>query len=128
MVELKFYRDGDKVYLNMDNGITKEVDLSAITGGSGGGGDEGDENMVINFDPNTESLDKTWQDCYDAAERGINCYVLTKSDDPVPGLLLFYLEEVGYEDEYYVWFYPPAKPEHGMNFVADTPNGQLVLS
>lgn len=42
MVELKFYTDGDKVYLNMDNGITKEVDLSAITGGSGGGGGEGD--------------------------------------------------------------------------------------
>ncbi len=30
MTELKFYTDGEHVYLNMDSGITKEVDLSAL--------------------------------------------------------------------------------------------------
>lgn len=36
MTELKFYTDGDKVYLNNDKGVTKEVDLSALFGEGGG--------------------------------------------------------------------------------------------
>ena len=35
MIELKFFTDGEKVYLNNDKGITREVDLSALTGGGG---------------------------------------------------------------------------------------------
>lgn len=47
MTELKFYTDGDKVYLNNDKGITKEVDLSALFGGGGGGGSG--ETLIFNL-------------------------------------------------------------------------------
>lgn len=32
MTELKFYTDGEKYYLNNEHGVTKEVDLSALSG------------------------------------------------------------------------------------------------
>ena len=79
MYELKFYTDGEKVYLNNDKGVTKEVDLSALFGGDDGGDDGGSEDltMIVNFSDTPDQYgylisDKTCAEIYSAMASGKN--------------------------------------------------------
>lgn len=70
MIELKFYRDDEYVYINNPDGTTKRVaieDFESAISGDGGSGSGGEEVvMVVNNVYNT--LDATWNEIKTAVD------------------------------------------------------------
>lgn len=78
---------------------------SGDSGGDGGDDEEGEDNMVVNYDSVTGLLDKTYKEMKDAVDSGK--IVMIVSDFGGPGMtMISYLEALTHQSEapYYAYF------------------------
>lgn len=82
MIEMKFYRDDEYVYLNNPDGTTKRAtieDFEKVFSGSSGG-----DIMRTTMSPRTQTLDKTWKEINDAIVGGKFVYIYYNADGETP--------------------------------------------
>lgn len=102
-------------------------------GDSGGGSESGSGNLVLHMDEDTNALDKTWQEIYDAFSVGAYVvYLQNLGSSEAPRILQKVVTEVGYSpeeeedgeiypEEYYIHF--------GIShFTCDSSTGYPTLS
>ena len=90
--------------------------------GSGGGGQGGSNVLVVNIDDN-QTLDKTWQEMYDAEY----CVLRFRDDINKAVSYLSVLQIMISENVFVVACFDPQNPQQPVSFVATSANGYPAL-
>lgn len=111
---------------------------TTASGDSGGDGEdeEGEDSMVVNANTTAQgmSLDKTWQEIYDAVGTGKSVYIRQSGNGEELAYYIMHIDAVAFESSYYVRAHNVAE---GLNeeadtllymFVADSASGYPIYS